>query len=156
MRILGIDPGYGLVGWGIIDFDKAGKLKAIDYGVIETDKSNELPDRLLEIHIDMTELLEQFKPDLVGIETLIFHKNITTGIQVAEARGVITLAAREFGIPTIHVNPSQIKAAISGYGKATKRQMQENVKLLCGLDDIPRPDDAADALAVAICAQSVQ
>lgn len=154
MRILGIDPGYALVGWGVVEFD-GGSPKVIDYGVIETSKELEVPERLLEIYDDSVSLLKKFKPELVGIETLIFHRNITTAMSVAEARGVITLAAKQAGLEIIHVNPSQVKNSVSGYGKATKKQMQENVKLICNLDELPTPDDAADAIAVAIAAKSL-
>lgn len=152
MKILGIDPGYALVGWAIVDYEKdaGSKPELIDYGVIETDKSLELPDRLNEIYYDTVEIISKFKPDAMGMESLVFYTNITTGMAVAEARGVITLAGFQAGLPVRAVAPTQVKNAISGYGKAGKKQMQENVKLILGLDEIPKPDDAADAIAVAM------
>lgn len=154
MKILGIDPGYALVGWAVVEYEKdsSSKPKVVDYGVIETAKELELPERLNEIYYDLVEIIAKFKPDAVGIEGLVFYKNITTGMAVAEARGVIVLAAHQAGLPIRTVAPTQVKNAVSGYGKATKKQMQENVKLICELDEIPKPDDAADAVAVALTA----
>jgi crossover junction endodeoxyribonuclease RuvC len=154
MKILGIDPGYALVGWAIVEYEKevGSKPELLDYGVIETVKELELPERLNEIYYDMIEIIAKFKPDAMGMESLVFYKNITTGMAVAEARGVITLAAHQAGLPIRAVAPTQVKNAISGYGKATKNQMQENVKLILGLDEVPKPDDAADAVAVAMTA----
>lgn len=152
MRILGIDPGYALVGWAIIDFEKdsGSKPQLVDYGVIETEKGEEMPNRLAEIYYDVVEVIAKYRPDAVGMESLIFYKNITTGMAVAEARGVITLAVQQALLPLRSVSPTQLKSSISGYGMAGKKQMQENIKLLCGLEEIPKPDDAADAIAVGI------
>lgn len=152
MRILGIDPGYGLVGWAIVDFEKdsGSKPTLVECGVIETLKGDEFAHRLNEIYYDTVELLATHRPDAVGMESLLFNRNITTGMAVAEARGVVTLAAHQAGLPIRAIAPTQVKLSISGYGKANKKQMQENVKLLCELEEIPKPDDAADAVAVAI------
>ena len=154
MRVLGIDPGYALVGWAIVDFEResGSKPQLIDYGVIETKKEQEMPERLNEIYYDMIEVISKFKPDAMGMETLLFAKNITTAMAVSEARGVIALAAFQAGLHVRAIAPTQLKHSISGFGQATKQQMQENVKLLCGLDEIPKPDDAADAVAIAITA----
>lgn len=150
MRILGIDPGLATVGWAIIDFDKDLKPKAIDYGSILTDKNLNKSTRLKEIYDDLFSIIDKFKPDLCGVETLLFYNNAKTAISVGEARGVILLALEVSGLEALHFTPLQVKDAVTGYGKADKMQVQENVKRFCNLDTIPKPDDAADALAVAI------
>lgn len=155
MRIIGIDPGYALVGWGVIDIESGGDIKVVDFGVISTDKTQEKAERLEEIYDDINQIVKQFNPDLSGIETLLFHRNITTAMLVSEARGVLHLAFTQQDIQVIDVNPIQVKNSISGYGKASKKQVQENVKMICGLGEVPKPDDAADALAVAITAFSL-
>jgi crossover junction endodeoxyribonuclease RuvC len=150
MRILGIDPGLAIVGWGILDFDKDLNPTPIDYGAIITDKGLSVSSRLKIIYDDMHSILEEFKPEVCGIETLLFYNNAKTAIVVGEARGVILLTLEEFGIPIHDFTPLQVKDAVTGYGKADKKQVQENVKRFCNLDSIPNPDDTADALAVAI------
>lgn len=150
MIILGIDPGLGLVGFGIIE-KNGGNIKVLDFGCISTSKDDKLSKRLEIISNCMKILIEKWKPDEMAIEKLFFNKNITTGIPVAQARGVILLSAQERGIPIYQYTPQNIKMALTGMGKADKKQMQFMVKTLLGLKEIPKPDDAADALAVAIC-----
>lgn len=151
MRILGIDPGYAIVGFGIIDTDKNNAV--VDYGVIETPKEDPLPLRLQSIEESLRVLFETYKPDQVAIEELFFFKNQTTVIPVAQARGVIVLASQKYcGCGNIfEYTPIQIKQALTGNGRADKKQMQFMVKNVLGLSAVPKPDDAADALAVAIC-----
>ena len=139
MRILGIDPGYGIVGWGLIDVDNS--IQVIDYGVVSTPKELTLPERLEVI----------YKPDVMAVEELFYFKNQTTVIPVAEARGVILLSAKMCKLPIFEYTPLQIKQALTGFGRAEKAQVQYMVKTLLGLEKVPKPDDAADALAVAIC-----
>lgn len=150
MRILGIDPGLAIVGWAIVDFDKDLNPTAVDYGAITTDKGLDISTRLKEIYDDLNEIVEEFKPEACGVETLLFYNNAKTAISVGESRGVILLALEEFGLPIHDFTPLQVKDAVTGYGKADKRQVQENVKRFCNLESLPKPDDAADALAIAI------
>ena len=150
MIILGIDPGYGLVGFGVIEKEK-GNIKVLDFGCITTSKDDNLSKRLEIISQCMHILIDKWKPDEMAIEKLFFNKNITTGIPVAQARGVIILAAQEKNIPIYQYTPQNIKMALTGMGKADKKQMQFMVKTMLGLEVAPKPDDAADALAVAIC-----
>jgi len=150
MRILGIDPGLAITGWAIVDFDKKGNIDLIDFGAIFTKKGVEVKDRLKDIYNDMHELLEKFKPEICGIETLLFYNNAKTAIVVGEARGVVLLTLSEKNLSVYEFTPLQVKSSITGYGKATKKQVQENVKTICKLDSLPKPDDAADAVAVAI------
>lgn len=150
MTILGIDPGYGTVGYGIIRYEKR-QFTPLQYGVITTRPHTPLYLRLREIYDDIGTLMDTFHPDEVAIEELYFSKNITTGIQVAHARGVILLVcAQQERCPATYT-PNQVKMAVVGYGNATKQQMMEMVKNLLHLTKLPRPDDAADALALAIC-----
>jgi len=151
MRILGIDPGYAIVGYGVIDKDKSGKLTVIDYGAINTPKEEDFPVRLAMIQDGMTELMEKFKPDAVAVEELFFNQNITTGIAVAEARGVILCTAIKTVPSVFEFTPMQIKLAITGDGKADKKAVQFMTKTILKLKSIPKPDDAADALGVALC-----
>ena len=155
MCILGIDPGLATTGWAVVDFNNDLDPNVIDYGAVTTPKGCTVSERLVEIYDDISELVEKFKPDLAGIETLIFCKNITSAMSVGEARGVVRLVLEKSNIPIREFTPLQIKDAVTGYGKADKKQVQENVKMLCGLEDIPKPDDAADAIAVAIAASRV-
>ncbi len=151
MIILGIDPGLATMGYGAIEYDR-GNFAVIDYGVVTTPKDCTLPNRLLQLEDGVTELISTFKPDNIAIEELFFSKNITTGIPVAEARGVILLTAvKQLGDEVYEYTPNQIKQAITGYGGADKMQMQHMIQALLRLKSIPRPDDAADALAVAVC-----
>lgn len=145
LRILGIDPGTGICGFGVVE----GSL-AIDYGVISTPPHTPLPDRLLDIYDSLHEIIKQNHPDVMAIEKLFFKQNITTGISVAEARGVCLLVAKQHNLPIYEYTPNQIKNAICGYGMAHKPQIQEMVRVHLKLKAVPRPDDAADALAVAI------
>lgn len=149
MVILGIDPGYAIVGYGVVISD--GRCHAaVDYGVIETPKTDRFPVRLAHIAKQLSDLIDRCRPDAIAIEELFFHTNKTTVIMVAEARGVILYVAESKGIPLYEYTPLQIKQSLTGYGRAVKTQMQEMVKGLLRLDKIPRPDDAADALAVAL------
>lgn len=149
MRIIGIDPGYGRTGFGVIDYI-GNRLKPVEYGCIETKPHTPMPDRLFDIYGAVKEVIATHKPDAMAVEQLFFSKNVTTGIDVAQARGVVLLAAREAGLPVGEYTPMQVKQSLAGYGKAEKKQIQEMVRMFLGLDKIPRPDDAADALAVAI------
>lgn len=145
MRILGIDPGTGICGFGVIE-----NSQAIDFGVITTPPHTPLAERLEDIYNSLHEIIKQDHPDVMAIEKLFFKQNITTGISVAEARGVCLLVAKQCGLPTFEYSPNQIKKAITGYGQAHKPQVQEMVRLHLHLETVPKPDDAADALAVAI------
>ncbi len=149
MRILGIDPGYAIVGFGIIDTHRDNAV--VDYGVIETPKEHKLPQRLRTIEESLQVLFERYHPDEVAIEELFYFRNQTTVIPVAEARGVIVLTAQKFCDRIFEYTPMQIKQAMTGNGRADKKQMQYMVKNVLGLEKIPKPDDAADALAVALC-----
>jgi len=149
MRVLGIDPGLATIGYGIIDREEK-KDTVIDYGVISTPKDESTPVRLAMIYDAMATIISKYKPDEIAVENLFFYKNITTGIPVAEARGVIlTAAVRECG-KLYEYTPQQVKMAMTGFGKADKKQIQQMVKLFLRLDKIPKPDDAADALAIAL------
>ena len=150
MVILGIDPGVATIGFGIIRAER-GKNTLIQYGVITTPPGIPLSERLVQIYNDMEQLIDTFKPDEMAVEELFFSKNITTGIAVAHARGVILLAAEKMGIPVFEYTPMQVKQGVVGYGKAEKKQVMLMTQRLLNMKDIPRPDDAADALAIAIC-----
>jgi len=150
LRILGIDPGYAIVGYGVVDHDR-GRNTYIGHGAVTTPAGMPLHLRLMEIHMDVGTLIDKYKPDAVAIEQLFFNTNITTGIQVAQARGVILLACAEKGVPISEYTPLQVKQAVVGYGRAEKRQVMELTRIMLGLSTVPRPDDAADALAIAIC-----
>ena len=149
MRILGIDPGTGICGFGVIEIKK-GKPIMIDAGVITTPAHTPLADRLEDIYNSLHEIIKADKPDVMAIEKLFFMQNITTGISVAEARGVCLLVAKQEGLPTYEYSPNEIKKSMTGYGHADKKQMQEMVRMHLELDAAPKPDDAADALAAAI------
>ena len=150
MIILGIDPGLAIVGWGIVESVR-GKVRPIAYGAITTPAHTNIESRLLMIETDLTELIKKYKPDEMAIEELFFNTNITTGIAVAEARGVILCTAHKLGVRISEYTPLQVKQAVVGYGKAEKRQVIAMVTSLLGLAKPPRPDDTADALAIAIC-----
>lgn len=150
MRILGIDPGTGICGFGVVEIGKSNKPRMVTAGVIKTPPHTPLPDRLLEIYDGLKEIIEECKPDEVAIEKLFFNTNITTGISVAQARGVCMLVARQAELPIYEYTPLQIKQTLVGYGRAEKKQVQEMVKIHLGLKTIPKPDDAADGLAAAI------
>lgn len=151
MKILGIDPGIAITGWAMIEEGDGNSFKLLDYGVIKTEKDRTTPERLLEIAGDLRKIISDYKPDIAGIESLLFCKNLKTAVVVGEARGVILLMLQEKDIPLYEFTPLQVKSSISGYGKADKKQVQESVKLMCNLKEIPQPDDAADAIAIAIC-----
>ena len=150
MTILGIDPGYATVGFGAVCCE-GGRFRLLKYGAIRTAAGQPMALRLQEIYHDMSELIAAFHPDAVAIEELFFNTNVTTGIHVGHARGVIVLACAEAGIIPAEYTPLEVKQAVVGYGRAEKRQVMEMTRVLLGLDHIPRPDDAADALAIAIC-----
>jgi len=150
MRILGIDPGVATVGFGLVEATRA-KQRPLRYGVITTPAGLPLSTRLAQLFQDMETILEQFHPDEIAVEELFFSKNITTGIAVAHGRGVILLACERFGAPVYEYTPMQVKQAVAGYGGAQKRQVMLMTQQLLKLKELPRPDDAADALALAIC-----
>ena len=150
MRILGIDPGYGITGFGLIESER-GNSRLIQCGAITTPAHTDFSYRLEMIYEDMRKLLEMAKPEAVAIEELFFGQNVTTGIGVAQSRGVILLAIRQAGVPVYSYKPMQVKQAVVGYGNATKHQVQEMTKRLLHLDKVPKPDDAADAVAIALC-----
>ena len=150
MRILGIDPGIATIGFGVIDTEK-NRQKLLNCGVITTPAHTSLSSRLAQIYDDMCQLIELFRPDAVSIEELFFNTNITTGIAVAHGRGVILLACQQAGVKIYEYTPLQVKQAVVGYGRAEKKQVMDMVKRLCGLSEPPKPDDAADAVALAIC-----
>ena len=149
MRVLGIDPGYATIGYGVIDTN-GNRHKAVDYGVITTPKNENIAVRPAMIYDSMTEIINKFTPDEIAVEELFFVQNVTTGINVAHARGVILLASVHACGRLYEYTPLQIKQAMTGYGRAEKRQIQEMVKIYLNLPKIPRPDDAADALAIAL------
>ena len=150
IKILGIDPGFATIGFGLIAADRQ-SIKMLRYGAITTPAGMDFSMRLNMIYDDMTELLTIAKPDAVAVEELFFNTNITTGIQVAHGRGVILLACRRQGVPLFEYTPSQVKQAVVGYGKAEKRQVMDMTKRILHLTETPRPDDAADGLALAVC-----
>ena len=150
MRILGIEPGFAIVGWGIIDSER-GNIRPVAYGAITTPAHTSLESRLLTIQRDLESLIEKYKPDEMAIEELFFNTNITTGIAVAEARGVILCTAHRLGLKISEYTPLQVKQAVVGYGKAEKHQVISMVTSLLKLPKPPKPDDAADAVAIAIC-----
>lgn len=150
MKILGIDPGIGICGFGLIETSTRTNAKALDFGAVTTTVDAPLPSRLKELYDSLMEVFEQTKPEMVAVEKLFFSKNITTGIAVAEARGIVLLVAEQKGLPVYEYTPNEIKKCLTGYGSATKTQMQEMARIHLGLEKKPKPDDAADALAVAI------
>ena len=150
MKILGIDPGYGITGFGLIQADR-GQFQLLRCGAITTSPNTDFSWRLEVIYNDMVELLRVTQPDVVAIEELFFGQNVTTGIGVAQSRGVILLAIRQAGLEVFQYKPMQVKQAVVGYGNATKHQVQDMTKRLLGLSAMPKPDDAADAIAIALC-----
>lgn len=151
MRILGIDPGTGILGFGVIDVDEKRKFTFVDAGVITTPAHTPLTDRLVEIYDELKTIIKESKPDLMSIEKIFFAQNVTTAISVSHARGVAMLTGAKAKLEIHEYTPLQIKQAVTGYGRADKKQMQEMVKVILSLSEIPKPDDAADALAAAIC-----
>ncbi|WP_053957007.1 crossover junction endodeoxyribonuclease RuvC [Inediibacterium massiliense] len=150
MRILGIDPGIAIVGYGVIEY-KGNHMKTLGYGAILTHADEEMPQRLKKVYDDLEILLDRFKPDVVAIEELFFNKNVKTALMVGHARGVLILGAANKGIDIYEYTPLQVKQGVVGYGRADKKQVQQMTKTLLNLPKIPKPDDVADALAVAIC-----
>lgn len=151
VRVLGIDPGTATVGYGVIDVEPGYATTSVSYGVIRTEAGNSDPARLMQIYQDMQELLTHFEPDVAVVEQLFFFRNVTNVMTVSQARGVILLAACQAGVCIAEYTPMQVKATITGHGRAEKIEVQETVQELLGLASIPRPDDAADALALALC-----
>ena len=150
MRIIGIDPGYAIVGYGVLEY-ASGKFKTIDYGAIRTAADKSFDQRLFEIYTDLGTILDEYNPQLMALERIFFTTNQKTAIDVAQARGAIMLSAASRGIKIAEYTPLQVKSAVTGYGKAVKKQIQEMTARILSLDAIPKPDDVADALAVAIC-----
>lgn len=151
MRIIGIDPGTGILGFGVIDVDSRGSISLVDAGVIRTPVKEDDAVRLETIFDELSDIIMQNKPTVMSVEKLFFAQNVTTAMTVAQARGVVLLLGQQNKLDLHEYTPLQIKQAITGYGKADKKQMQEMVKVLLGLKEVPKPDDAADALAAAIC-----
>jgi len=151
MLVIGLDPGTAITGYGVVLDDEDGGLLAVDFGVIETPSKLPMPERLLKLHQGLAEIISLHRPENGAVEKLFFQKNVKTAISVGQARGVALLALAEKGIPISEYAPMEVKQAVAGYGGADKRQVQLMVKALLNLDELPRPDDAADALAVAIC-----
>lgn len=147
---LGVDPGTARLGYGIVQ-SVGQEREALTYGVLETGPSLPMPERLLLLHAGLREVIEEFLPTAMAVERLFFSRNVTTALTVGQARGVVLLAAAQFGIPVAEYTPAEVKQSVSGYGNADKGQMQEMVRRVLGLDHVPHPDDAADALAVALC-----
>ncbi|MEC2345887.1 crossover junction endodeoxyribonuclease RuvC [Paenibacillus barengoltzii] len=150
MRILGIDPGIAIVGFGFID-KQGNKVTPVQYGCIQTEAHTPEEERLMHVYEAMVQLIDKYKPDAVAFEKLFFNRNVTTAMSVSQARGVLVLAAAQKGLPIAEYTPMQVKQAIVGYGKAEKRQVQEMTRMFLKLQAIPKPDDVADALSVAIC-----
>ena len=150
MRILGIDPGYAIVGYGILEYEK-NKFYPLEFGAITTEAHTDFQQRLMDVYDSVNEVMQRTKPDALAIEKLFFTTNQKTVIQVAQARGVILLAAAKNGIPVYEYTPLQIKQSVTGYGKAIKTQVQDMTKRILRLEKVPKPDDTADRLAVAIC-----
>jgi crossover junction endodeoxyribonuclease RuvC len=156
MRILGIDPGTGILGFGIIEADK-GKYQLVDGGVIRTPVKEDDAVRLLTIYEELTDIIASTNPAMMSVEKLFFARNVTTAMTVAQARGVVLLCGKQANLDIYEYTPMQIKLAVTGYGKADKKQMQEMVRVILGLEEIPKPDDAADAIAAALThAQSMR
>ena len=150
MRILGIDPGFAIVGWGVVDYEGS-RIKVVAYGSIQTPAGEKLEARLKTIYNELSAIIDKFKPQAMAVEELFFNTNITTGIKVAQARGVILLCAEQKGIEIAEYTPLQVKQSVTGYGRADKNQVITMVTMLLGLSKPPKPDDTADALAIAVC-----
>lgn len=150
MIILGIDPGLAIVGWGVVDH-RAGKFKTLGYGAIRTPAGIRTEERLAGIYRDLTAIIQHFQPEEMAVEELFFNTNITTGIRVAEARGIVLLCGEQNGVRISEYTPLQVKQAVVGYGRAEKKQVITMVTSILGLKEPPKPDDTADALAIAVC-----
>jgi crossover junction endodeoxyribonuclease RuvC len=155
MIVIGIDPGLATVGFGVIRTEK-NNITPVSYGAIQTSAEKQSPQRLLEIYTGVNELFVKYLPSAVAVEKLFFNKNVTNAMSVSEARGVIVLAAEHNHIPVFEYTPNEVKQAITGSGRADKKQMQEMIKRLLNLSEIPRPDDAADGLSIALCHINIQ
>jgi crossover junction endodeoxyribonuclease RuvC len=150
-RILGIDPGTGILGFGVVDIDAGGKAALVDAGVIRTPVKQADSDRLSTIYDELYEIIKELKPEVMAVEKLFFAQNVTTAMSVSQARGVVLLCGKQHKLELYEYTPQQIKQALTGYGRADKRQIQEMVKAVLGLKEVPKPDDCADALATALC-----
>ena len=150
MRVLGIDPGTGILGFGVVEIGLRQKLTLVDAGVIRTKPKQPLDERLVEIYEGLTEIIKETQPQVMAIEKLFFAQNVTTAISVSHARGVVMLTGKQAGLEIVEYTPLQIKQALTGYGRADKNQIQQMVKTMLGLKEVPKPDDCADALAVAL------
>ncbi len=150
MVILGVDPGYAIVGWGVIEY-KANKFRVLDYGAVTTQAKTPFPLRLCDIYDGITDIIKKYTPEYLSMEKLFYNNNAKTVIDVAQARGVIMLAAQQNGINIAEYTPLQVKQSVTGYGRAEKKQVQEMTRIILNLEKIPKPDDTADALAMAIC-----
>lgn len=150
MIILGIDPGIAIVGWGVIEFSQ-NKMKPVAFGAITTPAHTPITQRLHSIYNNLGVIINRYKPQAMAVEELFFNTNVKTAITVAHARGIVLLCAAQNGIPDFEYTPLQVKQALTGYGRADKAQMQNMVKIMLGLNAVPKPDDVADALAIAIC-----
>lgn len=150
MIVLGIDPGTARLGYGLVE-RQGSELTMLDFGCIETTNDRPLEQRLLLIHEGITDLIETHRPEAVGVERLFFNKNVQTAMAVGQARGVVLLTAAQHGLPLYEYGPHEVKLAVTGYGRAPKEQVQRMVQLVLSMSELPRPDDAADALAVAVC-----
>lgn len=150
-RVLGIDPGLGILGFGVVDFNQHRQPIHSEWGTITTHKDTPDPQRLLELHQDVMTLLAHVQPDMVSIERIFFFKNAKTMVPICQARGVTLMAVAHFGLPLFEYTPMQVKQSMTGYGKSTKAEIQEMVAQILGLKAIPKPDDAADGLALALC-----
>ena len=151
MKILGIDPGMAIVGYGIIDIDRDGSIDLLTSGSIQTDKNLSDSKRLLEIHNDLSQIVDKYKPDCASVEQLFFFKNQKTIIPVAEARGVILAVLEKYDIPTYSYTPMEVKQVLTGYGRADKKEVEQMVKLTLNTQELPKLDDTIDAIAIAIC-----
>ena len=150
MRVLGIDPGFAIVGYGVVDY-VGNKFTVDDYGAVTTNAGQNIFDRLKVVYDEVSEIIARVKPDCMAIEELFFNTNTKTAITVAEARGILIIAAMNAGVPVFEYTPLQVKQAVTGYGRAEKGQVQQMIKILLNLEKVPKPDDVADALAIAIC-----
>lgn len=150
MTILGIDPGYAIVGYGVVNYRNS-RFSVVEYGAVTTEAGTLFTDRLMSIYSELCVIIGRVKPDAMAIEKLFFNTNTTTAIDVAQARGVILLAAKEHNVPVYEYTPLQVKSAVTGYGRAEKHQVMDMIKSLLRLERIPKPDDTADALAIAVC-----
>ena len=150
-KILGIDPGLARMGWGVIE-EERGKARVVGYGCLETLKSTAHSERLAAVHQELARLIKKYNPDRVAVEKLFFSKNVKTALAVGEARGVVLMTCAKLQVPCLEISPKEVKQALTGYGHADKQQMQRMVQLILKLKETPKPDDAADALAIALCA----